>query len=73
MDFLLISMLYVNISALFWHGVFWVLEIPFMTYAASSRFVPSSSLPLILIKKKKKILWKKRNEDLAYRHTFVFS
>lgn len=42
MDFLLISMLYVNISALFWHGVFWVLEIPFMTYAASSRFAFSS-------------------------------
>lgn len=42
MDFLLISMLYVNISALFWHGVFWVLEIPFMTYAASSRFASSS-------------------------------
>lgn len=38
MDFLHISMLYVNISALFWRGAFWVLEIPFMTYAASSRF-----------------------------------
>lgn len=38
MDFLHISTLYVNISALFWHGAFWVLETPFMTYAASSRF-----------------------------------
>jgi len=38
MDFLHISMLYVNISALFWRGAFWALETPFMTYAASSRF-----------------------------------
>lgn len=38
MDFLHISMLYVNISVLFWRGDFWALEIHFMICAASSRF-----------------------------------
>lgn len=59
MDFLHISMLYVNISALFWRGAFWVLEIPFMTYAASSRF--ETFLITTYLNLKDKIFQVKRN------------